>query len=678
MKIHAGIIVSILSGMRHAEAFYLPGVAPKSFSKGESVELKVNAMTSIEDPYPLEYYRLPFCKPLDEIHQKHENLGELLKGDRIENSPYIIEMQQDMYCEQVCVTNLGRGEEPIQGNDKKKRRISPNKVVRAVRRKYHNNWIVDNLPAASKVEYRNVATESTSTADVKYWQGFPVGFVDPTSKLSYIYNHVNIELQYHAVETETDKYRIVGFTVEPFSIKHEFEKNADLDKEEDSQDSQSQSATEITNPVESCKKGNKSKHTDFNMLSKVNSQPSTGQVLFTYDVIWSENKVMHWASRWDVYLNMNDEYPTKIHWLSIANSMVIVFVLSAMIAAILVRNLRRDVARYSSIPTDEERAEDMEEYGWKLVHADVFRPPSYPMLISVMCGSGMQILMMSIFTIIFAWMGFLNPSNRGYLLITLLLLYVLMGFVAGYTTSRMYKTFKGKSWQKATTLTALGFPGIAFTTFFILNLFTIAQKSGDSVPFKTMITIMFLWFGVSTPLVFFGAFIGFKKDSIEFPVNTSNIPRQIPDQPWFMSAIPTLIVGGIMPFGSCFLELYFIMSSIWLHQYYYIFGILLVVFIILLLTCAEIAILYNYFRLCGEDYNWWWMSFHTAGSTSIYVFGYSIVYFKQLNGNTFSSYALYFGYMGLISFMMFLMTGTVGLFSALQFNKTIFGSIKID
>jgi len=32
--------------------------------------------------------------------------------------------------------------------------------------------------------------------------------------------------------------------------------------------------------------------------------------------------------------------------------------------------------------------------------------------------------------------------------------------------------------------------------------------------------------------------------------------------------------------------------------------------------------------------------------------------------------------MGLISFMMFLMTGTVGLFSVLQFNKTIFGSIR--
>ena len=132
-----------------------------------------------------------------------------------------------------------------------------------------------------------------------------------------------------------------------------------------------------------------------------------------------------------------------------------------------------------------------------------------------------------------------------------------------------------------------------------------------------------------------------------------------------------------MPFGSCFLELYFIVSSIWLHQYHYIFGILFMVFIILLLTCAEIAILYNYFKVCREDYNWWWISFHTAGFTSLYVFGYSIVYFKQLRVHSFSSYVRYFGYMELISFMMFLMTGTVGLFSALQFNETIFGSIRV-
>lgn len=29
-----------------------------------------------------------------------------------------------------------------------------------------------------------------------------------------------------------------------------------------------------------------------------------------------------------------------------------------------------------------------------------------------------------------------------------------------------------------------------------------------------------------------GAYFGYKKDPLEFPVVTSNIPRQIPEQPW--------------------------------------------------------------------------------------------------------------------------------------------------
>jgi transmembrane 9 superfamily member 2/4 len=39
---------------------------------------------------------------------------------------------------------------------------------------------------------------------------------------------------------------------------------------------------------------------------------------------------------------------------------------------------------------------------------------------------------------------------------------------------------------------------------------------------------------------------------------------------------------------------------------------------------------------------------------------------------------LYFGYMGLICFGLFLMTGFIGVFCSLWFNKVIFASIKID
>jgi transmembrane 9 superfamily protein 2/4 len=85
-----------------------------------------------------------------------------------------------------------------------------------------------------------------------------------------------------------------------------------------------------------------------------------------------------------------------------------------------------------------------------------------------------------------------------------------------------------------------------------------------------------------------------------------------------------------------------------------------------------------YFQLCAEDYHWWWRSFLTSGSTAAYVFLYSSFYFSKLESNLPITYFLYFGYMGIISFGIFLFTGTVGFFAALWFNVVIFGSIKVD
>lgn len=63
---------------------------------------------------------------------------------------------------------------------------------------------------------------------------------------------------------------------------------------------------------------------------------------------------------------------------------------------IMVRTLRRDIARYNS---DDGIEEALEESGWKLVHGDVFRPPKYPRLFSSVIGSGIQIFIMSVITI---------------------------------------------------------------------------------------------------------------------------------------------------------------------------------------------------------------------------------------------------------------------------------------
>jgi transmembrane 9 superfamily member 2/4 len=628
-------------------------------------------MTSSKTLFPIEYYRLPYCRPASGPKLDDENVGEFLAGDRIESSPYLLKMKTEMYCEQVCIASLGKVEQ---------RGMKPNKVVQAIRKEYHNNWIVDNLSAASKVE-------NDSTITTRYWQGFPVGYVGEDN-VSYIHNHVNIEILYHPVDgigDDSGKYRVVRFTIEPFSINHQFEAVDSLQhaEEDDTGNPTLQKWADIKNPIASCDPNvveDEKTHTTWEMVTEDGRAPqsASGRVLFTYDVHWQSSDI-HWASRWDIYLSMDDAIPAKVHWLSIANSLVIVCVLSAMIIAILLRNLRQDLARYNRLATDEEKADDLEEKGWKLVHADVFRPPTYsPLLLSVACGTGAQLLCMTFWTIIFSALGFLSPARRGALLMAELLFYVLMGSVNGYVTARLYKTLKGKAWQNATFCTAFGFPGLCFSLFFVLDLIAWGYGSSDAVPFTTMLVLLVLWFGISTPLVFLGAYFGYKQDAIEYPVKTSNIPRQIPDQPWFMSIPFTLFIGGLLPFGACFVELYFILASVWMDYYYYVFGFLLLVFFILIITCAEITLLFNYFQLCNEDYHWWWRSFGTSGSTAIWVFLYSFVYFKQLEANSFTTYVLYFGYMSLASLGLFLMTGFIGVAASLWFNKTIFGSLKVD
>merc|ERR1719498_1743174 len=119
-----------------------------------------------------------------------------------------------------------------------------------------------------------------------------------------------------------------------------------------------------------------------------------------------------------------------------------------------------------------------------------------------------------------------------------------------------------------------------------------------------------------------------------------------------MKSLPSVMMGGVLPFGVVFVELFFILSSIWQHRFYYLFGFMLLVLIILIVTCAEISIVMTYFQLCSEDYHWWWRSFFTSGASSAYVFMY---YNTRLEINSTVATVVYFAYMGIISLMFLLL-----------------------
>ncbi|KAI6241350.1 Transmembrane 9 superfamily member [Aphelenchoides fujianensis] len=577
--------------------FYVPGVAPKEFKQGDPIEVKAIKLTSTRTIVPFEYYSLPFCKPEhNAIHYKSENLGEVMRGDRIVNTPFDVAMRKDVTCSGLCPTNKLETTLTAEQSDLLRRRISED---------YH------------------LATRSPETKEVFFDHGYRLGWAEKKGKDEKVFlnTHLEIVLRYHEPASEPLP------SVQPRSIAH----GATTFKDG--------KGCEIKDGAE--------------RQELVAGQEN--KIVWTYSVRWESSSVP-WASRWDVYLKMKD---VQIHWFSIINSLVVLACLSGFVSVILIRTIRRDIERFnrSEDLSNWNRQEDaLDESGWKLVHADVFRPPPNAMLLVNLCGTGIQLLLMVFITIVFAAFGMLSPSSRGSLMSVAIVLYCLCGVIAGYHSGRLAKTLRVDQPRKCALRTALLFPGLILGTGFLLNFFLIAKGSSGAVPLGTMVALAFLWLCVDLPLVFIGHHFGYRKEKYQHPVRSNQIPRQIPEKPAYLKAVPCSLIAGILPFGAIFIELYFLMTSLYENQFYYLFGILMIVLVISLAICAEVALITVYFLLSAEDYKWHWKSFIISTGSAFYA---------SLLG-------------ALMALTFAILTGSVGFIASYIFVVKIYGAVKID
>jgi len=627
MMLFFALIVPTLS-------FNLPGSAPTEYKESDPVDLKVSKLTSDVAQVPYEYFYLNFCPPKNPnevVATMDENLGQILMGDAVVSASYDMRMKRDESCRIVC--------------DRPMTNVDFARFANLIEGEYVINWLVDGLPATTKSTTK--AANGEIGEDVRV-SGFPLGYKQGDSY--YINNHARFTIQYHESPDLAKGFRVVGVDVEPSSLSDNIAS---------------------ANSQGTCMDA-------LNAASPMMITRDTPSVIFSYEVKWERSNIA-WASRWDSYLKIKDN---KIHWFSIVNSLVVVFLLTGLIALVLIRTLHRDISKYNSVIMDEESSalDDIsEDFGWKLVHGDVFRKPRHSKLLAVFVGSGVHILAMVIVYLILAVLGLLSPANRGSYLQALLLLFTFMGSIAGYVSARIYKMFRGEDWRTTTLLAGLVFPGVAFSIFFGLNLLLWYYGSSAAVPFSAMTVLLVLWVGISVPLVFVGAYRGYSKPAVEFPVRVHHIPRQIPRQPWYANTFMVSLLGGILPFGAVSTELVFLMGSIWHQQFYYLFGFLFIVLLLLIVTCAEISMAMTYFQLTGEDYRWWWRSFLSSAFSGVYVFIYSIVYLvTKLRVIGFVPTAIYLGYMGLAAFAFFLLTGSIGAIASFMFVRAIYSSIKID
>ena len=575
-----------------SKAFYLPGTAPRDYLVGERIDVFVNTLTpmlnsKLRSLISHDYYdeRFHFCQPEGGPINQPESLGSILFGDRILTSPYEIQMLENSTCQTLCRSRVPRTD-AVFINDR-------------IKEDYGLNFIIDGLPS-SEMKQDSKTGEIFLDAG-----GFNLGDDETIPERPALNNHYDIIIQYHA--RDSNHFRVVGVLVNPRSI-------------------------------DSVVAGESSPNC-FTTRQYHLSEATNNEFYYTYSVAFQESSVP-WGLRWDSYLHVFDP---KIHWLSLINSLVIAGFLIFMVAMILYRTVTKDISRYNAIDLSEEVQED---YGWKLVHGEVFRMPPRPMLLSVCVGNGAHLVIMCCVTLLFALFGLLSPSNRGSLATVLLICWTLFGCVSGYASARTYTTLGGDQWKPNLVLTAILFPIVIFTLIGMLNLFLIGASASGAVPFGTILAILLLWFLISVPLSVAGYFYGLKHGAFTQPVRINPIPRQIPPKPWYLQTYQSAILGGILPFGAAFVELYFVLSSLFGNRAYYAFGFLFLTFAVVALTTATVTVLFIYFVLCAEEYRWHWRSFLIGGGSAFWLFAYGVWYWaSRLSLDSLTSVVLYFGYL---------------------------------
>ena len=590
-----------------------------SHLKGTKLSIHAGPLSSRSAIIPYGYPKLNICNS-KRIKRVEDTLGEILTGNLYYSTEYLTKVNEDTFCNILCYSNLTENDVHF--------------WQKLIRRRYFINLVADKLPAG--LIYYNNKTKQTT---LSYFEGIPLGY--RKNDQYYIYNH----LQFHILlnKIDEDRYNVVGFNILPMSIEHN---------------------GSIPNCVGKAKL----------LLENFNRAPQAlkeGKILFTYDVVYEYSDIP-FASRWDHYRVSR----ASIHWTGIVISEFLVGISTIFVIYLLRKNLRRDIDTYNYRVS---QFEDINEYDWKQVAGDVFRPPRInAMLLSSMIGTGCQLLSMITITLLLAVVGFMNPEKRNNILNIGILFFCFCGLLSGYISANFYRFWGGQSWLAVSIFTSILFPGTLFFGYMIINIILTIERSNAAVNFSDILSLFILWIFCTSPLILIGSFFGFKSNQITIPCEINKIPSFIPEKPWYLHYRYITFLTGLIGFATIFIEFNYVMGALWKHQIYFLATFLGISILLFIMVMGEMSILVVYYNLCYGDYNWWWKSFIIGASPVIYFIIYSIFYFFYLKISTISAMVIYFGMMAMISAMVILICGSVSVFFCLGFLNKIYSEIRID
>jgi transmembrane 9 superfamily protein 2/4 len=574
---------------------YLPGVLPNDYKANQRVDLFVNLVRSSSTLIPYNYYSLPVCRPATLVLDTTQNLGRVISGSAPFASLYQINALHQVWpaCRTVCGTRA-RAVRTLSNEDIRV-------MATLISERYEAEWIVDNMPVALEVLAQNqegkqfkVQTPYVPLGRMSDQYEFPA-LRNVSSPMNMLYNHHKLIISYQ--RTKQRGVRVVGVRVEPRSIKH----NMAFVK------SNNRHAFPLT-----CWE-----HLQPEPLLLNTSAPSM-EVVWTYSVQWVLEREKTWERRYDALFRETD---WESHWFGLFSGLLIMVPFSIVMLAVFWRTCRK--TRRLNLE------EEIEQSGWKLLHGDVFRAPSRGDMYAAAAGAGLQMLVLMGLVSLFAVMGMLAPPNRGSMLTAIVVLYVLLGLVAGYAATSTYRQFAGQRTLRMMAWALFLVPGVILLLYFSCNVVLWEHRSSAGLSGLMVAAAFGLWF-VHATLQLLGMFVGARVAVTKFPTAVNNIPRFIPKQPFYNNRVLVFLCSGVIPFAVFWIELYYMLQAVWMGQWVATFAFVFFALVFLSLATAFSSIMAVFLRLRTEDYHWWWRGFFMGTAPALYIYLYMLYFIRYM------------------------------------------------
>lgn len=334
---------------------------------------------------------------------------------------------------------------------------------------------------------------------------------------------------------------------------------------------------------------------------------------------------------------------------------------------------------YKAIWKDGQRSgnefDEFDGYEWKLIHADVFRPPLKANTLCLLIGWGTQLVIA--FVLLLA-VGLDNTDllSLGSVLDGLFRAFLLAGPFGGLFSGRFFKTVGDGNWR-GFLLKAGALPPLAFAVLAVLA--AVAARDSNSA-----VTIPIRWVVGYSALNFvltgFGVLVGFKLPVFSLAQNVNRLPRQIPPISYVKSTLLPYVIAAVFVYASPAANVHNLMVAAWTRDPLLVdVSSLLANLIALIIESILCGVVITFWKLSNEDYRWWWPAFKSAGSAAVVFFLYGVFFWRTLwTPFDFLATLVYFLVIGALAVLFGLCVGSMSFIGSFAFVQLIYNALKME